>query len=65
MIVRYKDKEYESEYIAKTNEVIVINGDDEINKIIKDERIQRGLLLGELLMNPYYNLDEAIKNKLL
>lgn len=65
MIIKYKNKEYESIYDAKTNTVGVTNPDSEILKVIDDDRIQRGLLLGELLCNPYYNLDEAIKNPLL
>lgn len=65
MIIRYKNKEYESIYDAKTNTVGVTNPDSEILQVINDNRIQRGLLLGELLCNPYYNLDEAVKNPLL
>lgn len=65
MIVIFKNKKYDSEYNAKNNLVNIINGNDEINEIIKSERIQRGLLLGTLLNNPVYNLDEALKNPLL
>lgn len=65
MIIKYKEKEYESIYDAETNTVGVTNPDNEILKVINDDRIQRGLLLGELLCNSYYNLDEAIKNPLL
>lgn len=65
MIIKYKNKEYESKYNAKTNTVGVLNPDKDILEILNNDRIQRGLLLGELLCNPYYNLDEAIKNPLL
>lgn len=65
MKIRYKNKIYESVYDAKTNTVGVTNPDDEILKVLNNARIQRGLLMGELLCNPFYNLDEAVKNKLL
>lgn len=63
MIVIYKDKKYQSEYNPKTNTVYIKNGNDEINKIINIDRIQRGMLIGSFLNNPVYNLDEALKNK--
>ncbi len=63
MIVIYKDKKYQSEYNPKTNTVYIKNGNDEINKIININRIQRGMLIGSFLNNPIYNLDEALKNK--
>ena len=65
MIIKYKNKEYESKYDSKTNIVGVLNPDSTILEVLYDDRIQRGLLLGELLCNPYYNLDEVIKNPLL
>lgn len=65
MIVRFKGVEYESTYDTNTNTVGVKSPNSEILKIIDDDRIQRGLLIGYLLNNPYYNLDEAIKNELL
>ena len=65
MKIRFKDKIYESIYDAKTNTVGVTNPDEEILKILEDERLQRGLLMGELLNNPFYDLNEAIKNPLL
>ena len=63
MIVIYKDKKYHSEYNCKTNTVYLKDGNDEINKIIEIDRIQRGLLLGTLLNNPIFNLDIHLKNK--
>lgn len=65
MKIRYKNKVYESKYDAKTNTVEVIEPDNDILKVLYDDRIQRGLLIGELLCNPFYNLDECIKNPLL
>lgn len=65
MKVKFKNKTYNSQYDAKTNTVYIVDGNNEINEIVKEDRIQRGLLLGTLLNNPIYNLDEAIKNKLL
>ena len=65
MIIKFKDKEYESDLDVKNVFVGVKNPDQDILEILDDERIQRGLLIGELLCNPYYNLDEAIKNPLL
>ena len=65
MIIKFKDKEYESDLDIKNVFVGVKNPDKDILEILTDERIQRGLLIGELLCNPYYNLDEAIKNPLL
>ncbi len=65
MIIKYKNKEYESKYDSKTHTVGVLNPDSTILEVLYDDRIQRGLLLGELLCNPYYNLDEAVKNPLL
>lgn len=65
MIIKFRGKEYESELDIKNVFVGVKNPDQDILEILNDERIQRGLLIGELLCNPYYNLDEAIKNPLL
>ena len=65
MKIRYKNKIYESIYDAKTHTVGVTNPDNEILEVLYDDRIQRGLLMGELLCNPFYNLDEVIKNPLL
>ena len=65
MIIKYKNKKYESKYNAKTHTVDVVEPDKDILKILYDDRIQRGLLMGELLCNPFYNLDECIKNPLL
>lgn len=65
MIIKFKGKEYESDLDIKNVFVGVKNPDQDILKVLNDERIQRGLLIGELLCNPYYNLDEAIKNPLL
>ncbi len=65
MIIKFQEIEYEATYNSKTNTVGVKNPDNKISKIINDDRIQRGLLLGYLLNNPYYNLDEVIKNPLL
>lgn len=65
MKIRYKGKDYESKYNSKTNTVEVTKSDKEILKVLYDDRIQRGLLMGELLCNPFYNLDECIKNPLL
>lgn len=65
MKIKYNNKVYESRYDAKTNTVEVIEPDDDILKVLYDDRIQRGLLMGELLCNPFYNLDECIKNPLL
>ena len=65
MIIRFNNKEYESELDIKNIFVGVKNPDKDILEILNDDRIQRGLLMGELLCNPYYNLDEAIKNPLL
>ena len=65
MIIKFKGKEYESDLDIKNVFVGVKNPDKDILEILTDERIQRGLLIGELLCNPYYNLDEAIKNPLL
>lgn len=65
MIIKFRDKEYESNLDIKNIFVGVKNPDEDILEILTDERIQRGLLIGELLCNPYYNLDEAIKNPLL
>lgn len=65
MIIKFKGKEYESDLDIKNVFVGVKNPDQDILEILNDERIQRGLLIGELLCNPYYNLDEAIKNPLL
>lgn len=65
MKIKFKDKIYESTYDIKTHTVGVINPDKEILKVLEDDRIQRGLLIGELLNNPFYNLNEAIKNPLL
>lgn len=65
MKIRFKGNIYESTYDVKTNTVGVKNPDKEILEILKDDRIQRGLLMGELLNNPFYDLDECIKNPLL
>lgn len=65
MIIKFQDKKYEATYDVKTNMVGVKNPDQKIAKIIEDDRIQRGLLLGLLLNNPFYNLDEHLKNPLL
>lgn len=65
MKIKFKDKIYESAYDTKTNTVGVTNPDEEILKVLEDERLQRGLLMGELLNNPFYDLNEAIKNPLL
>lgn len=65
MIIKFQDKKYEATYDPKSNMVGVKNPDQTIAKIIEDDRIQRGLLLGYLLNNPFYNLDECIKNPLL
>ena len=65
MKIRFKDKIYESTYDAKTNTVGVTTPDEEILKVLEDERLQRGLLMGELLNNPFYDLNEVIKNPLL
>lgn len=65
MKIRFKNKIYESTYDAKANTVGVTNPDEEILKVLEDERLQRGLLMGELLNNPFYDLNEAIKNPLL
>lgn len=62
MIIIYKNKKYKSELDVKNMEVYIINGNDEVNKIIKKTRIQRGLLMGTLLNNPIYNLDVSLKN---
>lgn len=68
MKIRYKGKDYESEVKYGENGCLIVgvkNPDNDILKVLKKDRIQRGLLLGELLCNPFYNLDEAIKNPLL
>ena len=65
MKIRFKGNIYESTYDAKTNTVGVINPDEEILEVINNDRIQRGLLMGELLNNPFYDLDECIRNPLL
>lgn len=65
MIIRFQGIEYEATYSLETNTVGVKNPDNKILDIINDNRIQRGLLIGYLLNNPYYNLDEVIKNPLL
>lgn len=65
MIIKFRGKEYESELDIKNVFVGVKNPDQNILEVLNDERIQRGLLIGELLCNPYYNLVEAIKNPLL
>lgn len=65
MIIKFRGKEYESELDIKNVFVGVKNPDQNILEVLNDERIQRGLLIGELLYNPYYNLVEAIKNPLL
>ena len=53
MKIRFKDKVYESTYDVKTNTVGVTTPDEEILKVLEDERLQRGLLMGELLNNPF------------
>lgn len=65
MIIKFNNKKYEATYNPKTNIVGVKNPDQKIAKILEDNRIQRGLLMGYLLNNPFYNLDECIKNPLL
>lgn len=65
MIIKFRGKEYESELDIKNVFVGVKNPDQNILEVLNDERIQRGLLIGELLCNPYYNLVDAIKNPLL
>lgn len=65
MIIKFQNKKYEATYDPKNNMVGVKNPDQKIAKVLKEERIQRGLLLGYLLNNPFYNLDECIKNPLL
>lgn len=65
MIIKFDNKKYEATYNSKTNMVGVKNPDQKIAKILEDDRIQRGLLMGYLLNNPFYNLDECIKNPLL
>lgn len=65
MIINYKNKRYEAKYNVKENLIFVEDGNDEINEIINKPRIQSGLLLGYLLNNPFYNLDETLKNNLL
>lgn len=65
MIIKFQGIEYEATYSSETNTVGVKNPDNKILNVINDNRIQRGLLIGYLLNNQYYNLDEAIKNPLL
>lgn len=65
MIIKFQDKKYEATYDAKTNTMGVENPDQKIAQILKEDRVQRGLLLGYLLNNPFYNLDEQLKNPLL
>ena len=65
MIIKFNNKKYEATYNPKTNMVGVKNPDQKIAKVLEEERAQRGLLLGYLLNNPFYNLDEYMKNPLL
>lgn len=65
MIIKFNNKKYEATYNPKTNMVGVKNPDQKIAKVLKEKRAQRGLLLGYLLNNPFYNLDEYMKNPLL
>lgn len=65
MIIKFQDKKYEATYDVKTNTMGVKNPDKKIAQVLKEDRVQRGLLLGYLLNNPFYNLDEQLKNPLL
>lgn len=65
MKIQYKNKKYEATLDIKTFTIGVTKPDNDIEEILNDDRIQRNLLMGYLLNNPYFNLDEVIKNPLL